>query len=214
MRLRHVDLIVNPAMQEMVHVRSAAVAGLREFLNGRQFLEVETPILQRIHGGANARPFTTHINAYDLKLYLRIAPELFLKRLLVGGVEKVFELNRNFRNEGADATHNPEFTMLEAYEAYGDYDTMLRLMQEMVQHVATRTFGSPVARRADADGKVTEYDLSGQWRVSDGQRGHLRRSGRGGRQRHDGRGAGEAVRKGGRRPRSGVEPWCPDPGAV
>jgi lysyl-tRNA synthetase class 2 len=165
-RLRHVDLIVNPSMQEMVRVRSAAVAGVREFLNGRQFLEVETPMLQRIHGGANARPFTTHINAYDLKLYLRIAPELFLKRLLVGGVEKVFELNRNFRNEGADATHNPEFTMLEAYEAYGDYDTMLALTQTMVQHVATRTFGSPVARRADASGTVTEFDLSGAWKVT------------------------------------------------
>ncbi len=165
-RLRHVDLIVNPAMREMVHVRSAAVAGVREFLHGRQFIEVETPMLQRIHGGANARPFTTHINAYDMKLYLRIAPELFLKRLLVGGVEKVFELNRNFRNEGVDATHNPEFTMLEAYEAYGDYDTMLTLMQALVQHVATRTFGSPIARRADGDGKVTEYDLSGEWEVT------------------------------------------------
>ena len=100
----------------------------------------------------------------------------------------MFELNRNFRNEGADATHNPEFTMLEAYEAYGDYDTMLRLMQEMVQHVATRTFGSPVARRADADGKVTEYDLSGRVAGVHGQRGHLRGAGRDGRQRHDGRG--------------------------
>jgi lysyl-tRNA synthetase class 2 len=165
-RLRHVDLIVNPVAREMLRARSAAVAGVREFLTGRDFLEVETPMLQRVHGGANARPFITHINAYDLKLYLRIAPELFLKRLLVGGVEKVFELNRNFRNEGADATHNPEFTMLEAYEAYGDYDTMLALMQQMVQHAATMTFGAPVARRADPDGKITEHDLSGQWRVT------------------------------------------------
>ena len=99
---------------------------MREYLSGRGYLEVETPMLQPVHGGANARPFVTHINAYDMRLYLRIAPELYLKRLMVGGAEQVFELNRNFRNEGADATHNPEFTMLEAYEAYGDYDTMRR----------------------------------------------------------------------------------------
>jgi lysyl-tRNA synthetase class 2 len=165
-RLRHVDLIVNSAARDLMHLRSRAVAGVREFLSGRDFLEVETPMLQQVHGGANARPFITHINAYDLRLYLRIAPELFLKRLLVGGAEKVFELNRNFRNEGADATHNPEFTMLEAYEAYGDYNTMLQLTQEMVQHAATRAFGAPVARRADAEGKITEFDLSGQWRVT------------------------------------------------
>lgn len=165
-RLRHVDLIVNPAARELMHARSKAVAGVREFLIGRDFLEVETPMLQRVHGGANARPFVTHINAYDLKLYLRIAPELFLKRLLVGGAEKVFELNRNFRNEGADATHNPEFTMLEAYEAYGDYDSVLALLREMVQHAATATYGAPVARRPDADGKIVEYDLSGKWRVT------------------------------------------------
>ena len=164
-RLRHVDLIVNPAARDALYLRTRAVAGVREFLTGREFIEVETPILQKVHGGANAKPFLTHINAYDLRLYLRIAPELFLKRLLVGGIEKVFELNRNFRNEGADATHNPEFTMLEAYEAYGDYDTMLTLMQEMVQHAATRAYGSPVARRVDAEGRTTEYDLSGAWRV-------------------------------------------------
>jgi lysyl-tRNA synthetase class 2 len=164
-RLRHVDLITNPAARDMLRLRSATVAGVREYLTGRGFLEVETPMLQRIHGGANARPFVTHINAYDLKLYLRIAPELFLKRLMVGGEPRVFELNRNFRNEGADATHNPEFTMLEAYEAYGDYTTMLELMREMIQHAATRAYGSPVARRADAEGNVAEYDLSGQWRV-------------------------------------------------
>ncbi len=164
-RQRHVDLIVNPAARDALYLRSRAVAGVREFLTGRDFVEVETPILQKVHGGANAKPFLTHINAYDLRLYLRIAPELYLKRLLVGGIEKVFELNRNFRNEGADATHNPEFTMLEAYEAYGDYDTMLALMRELVQHAATRAYGSPVARRVDADGVTTEYDLSGAWRV-------------------------------------------------
>jgi lysyl-tRNA synthetase, class II len=115
-RQRHVDLITNPSARQMLRLRSQTVAAIREFLGGRDFLEVETPMLQRVHGGANARPFVTHINAYDMRLYLRIAPELFLKRLLVGGEERVFELNRNFRNEGADATHNPEFTMLEAYE--------------------------------------------------------------------------------------------------
>ena len=164
-RLRHVDLITNPAARQMLRLRGRAVTAMREFLGGLDFVEVETPMLQRVHGGANARPFITHINAYDMRLYLRIAPELFLKRLAVGGEERVFELNRNFRNEGADATHNPEFTMLEAYQAYADYDTMLVLVRELIQHVAARAFGAQLARRADADGAVTEYDLSGQWRV-------------------------------------------------
>ena len=196
-RQRHVDLIVNPAARDMLHARSAAVPGLRDVLDRRGFLEVETPMLQPVHGGANARPFVTHINAYDLKLYLRIAPELFLKRLLVGGVEKVFELNRNFRNEGADATHNPEFTMLEAYEAYGDYNTMRELMQR-----AGPAGGDPrptVLRSragADADGKITEYDLSGEWRGHHRQRGDLRGAGRDGRHRHAGRGAGASCASG------------------
>jgi len=164
-RLRHVDLITNPAARSMLRLRTRTVAALREFLTDRGFLEVETPMLQRVHGGANARPFVTHINAYDLRLYLRIAPELYLKRLLVGGEERVFELNRNFRNEGADATHNPEFTMLEAYQAYGDYETMLSLVQEMVQHAARRAHGSPVARRVGADGSTVELDLGGDWPV-------------------------------------------------
>ena len=114
------------------------LGAVRRTLDARGFLEVETPILQTIHGGANARPFRTHINAYDLDLYLRIAPELFLKRLMVGGVDRVFEIGRNFRNEGADATHNPEFTMLEAYEAYGDYTTMRHVAQEIVREAAPR----------------------------------------------------------------------------
>jgi lysyl-tRNA synthetase class 2 len=118
-----------------------------------------------LHGGANARPFVTHINAYDMPLFLRIAPELYLKRLLVGGVERVFESNRNFRNEGADSSHNPEFTMLEAYEAYGDYQTMRVLTQDLIQAAATEVFGAPVARRVEADGAVREYDLSGDWPV-------------------------------------------------
>ena len=118
-------------------------------------------MLQRIHGGANARPFVTHINAYDMRLYLRIAPELYLKRLAVGGVERVFELGRNFRNEGADATHNPEFTMLEAYEAYGDYVTMRTLTRELIQNAATAAYGGPgrPPRRAWS----TTSAASGRW---------------------------------------------------
>jgi lysyl-tRNA synthetase class 2 len=118
-------------------------------------------MLQRVHGGANARPFTTHINAYDLDLYLRIALELHLKRLLVGGIEKVFEIGRNFRNEGADATHNPEFTMLEAYESYGDYNTIGVLTRELIQEAATAAFGSTVIRRADG----SEWDIGGEWQA-------------------------------------------------
>ena len=159
-RQRYVDLIVNPEARRMMRVRSDAVRSLRETLTGQGFVEVETPMLQVVHGGANARPFVTHINAYDLDLYLRIAPELYLKRLVVGGVEKVFEINRNFRNEGADATHNPEFTMLEAYEAYGDYDTMATLTRELVQAAAVAAFGSTVVRHADG----SEHDLGGAWR--------------------------------------------------
>ncbi len=158
-RQRYVDPIVNSDAHRMLRLRSEAVRAVRNYLGGRGFLEVETPILQPVHGGANARPFITHINAYDMRLYLRIAPELYLKRLMVGGAEKVFELNRTFRNEGADATHNPEFTMLEAYEAYGDYNTMQTLMQEMIQHAARAALGTTVVVH---EGK--EYDLGGQWR--------------------------------------------------
>ncbi|HEY0699829.1 MAG TPA: bifunctional lysylphosphatidylglycerol synthetase/lysine--tRNA ligase LysX, partial [Micromonospora sp.] len=126
-RQRYLDLAVDPAARELLRARSVAVQGLRGGLLARDFLEVETPVLQRVHGGANARPFTTHINAYDLRLHLRIAPELYLKRLAVGGVERVFEIGRAFRNEGVDFSHNPEFTVLEAYQAYADYETMLHL---------------------------------------------------------------------------------------
>jgi len=150
---------VNADARRMLRLRSDAVRAVREYLTGRGYLEVETPMLQPVHGGANARPFITHINAYDMRLYLRIAPELYLKRLMVGGTERVFELNRNFRNEGADATHNPEFTMLEAYEAYGDYDTMQRLMEEMIQGAARAALGGTVL---EYDG--VEYDIGGRWR--------------------------------------------------
>ncbi|MFR0355734.1 bifunctional lysylphosphatidylglycerol synthetase/lysine--tRNA ligase LysX [Streptomyces sediminimaris] len=159
-RMRHVDLISSPEARAVIRARSTAVQALRQGLLERGYLEVETPMLQQIHGGANARPFTTHINAYDLDLYLRIAPELYLKRLCVGGLEKVFELGRTFRNEGVSYKHNPEFTMLEAYQAFADYDVMLGLTRELVQGAATAVFGSPVARK---DGE--EYDISGTWPV-------------------------------------------------
>ncbi len=164
-RQRYVDLIVNPDARDVLRVRSEAVRSVRQFLTDRGFLEVETPMLQVLHGGANARPFVTHINAYDMPLYLRIAPELYLKRLLVGGVEKVFEINRNFRNEGADSSHNPEFTMLEMYEAYGDYDTMAALTQALIQQACRDVYGSQTVRHAGDDGEITEYDLSGEWPV-------------------------------------------------
>ncbi|MBC2935056.1 bifunctional lysylphosphatidylglycerol synthetase/lysine--tRNA ligase LysX [Nocardioides sp. zg-1228] len=162
-RMRYVDLIVRPDSRTMAYRRAAIVRSVRDSLHERGFTEVETPILQTIHGGANARPFETHINAYDLDLYLRIATELHLKRLVVGGMERVFEIGRQFRNEGADVKHNPEFTSLEVYETYGDYDSMRVLTQELVQEAATAVYGSPVARRADADGTIVEIDLSGQW---------------------------------------------------
>ena len=159
-RMRYVDLIVNPDARRMLKVRSAAVRAVRDALVARDYVEVETPMLQVVHGGANARPFRTHINAYNMELYLRIAPELFLKRLAVGGVERVFEINRNFRNEGVDASHNPEFTMLEAYQAYGDYDQMQTMTRELIQEAATAAFGSTVVTHVDG----TEHDLGGMWR--------------------------------------------------
>ncbi len=158
-RQRYLDLIVNPASRRLAEMRSAVTQSVRSSLLARGYLEVETPILTPLHGGANARPFTTHYNAYDVDVYLRIALELYLKRLVVGGIEKVFEIGRNFRNEGVDSTHNPEFTMLEAYEAYGDYNTIAELTQSLAQGAAVAAFGSTVIRRADG----TEYDIGGPW---------------------------------------------------
>jgi lysyl-tRNA synthetase class 2 len=135
------------------------VRSLRDNLHGREFLEIETPMLQTQAGGAAARPFVTHMNAFDIELYLRIAPELFLKRAVVGGIERVFEINRNFRNEGADSTHSPEFAMLEAYESYGDYDTMADLTQDLVQTAARDVLGTTVVVLPDG----SEYDLGGEW---------------------------------------------------
>lgn len=156
LRLRHMDLALDDRAQHLLRARSAAVWSIRSTLVERGFLEVETPILQRIHGGANARPFTTHINAYDMDLYLRIAPELYLKQLMVGGAGRVFELGRNFRNEGADSTHNPEFTSVEAYAAYGDYLTMRDLTRDLIVAAAVAVHGEPIARRAD--GTVVRLD--------------------------------------------------------
>lgn len=164
-RRRYLDLVASPEARDVVRARSSAVQALRQGLLDRGYLEVETPMLQQIHGGANARPFTTHINAYDLDLYLRIAPELYLKRLCVGGMEKVFEMGRTFRNEGVSYKHNPEFTMLEAYQAFADYDVMLDLTRELIQGAATAAFGSPVAHKAGPDGKLVVHDISGPWPV-------------------------------------------------
>ncbi|HSV96139.1 MAG TPA: lysine--tRNA ligase [Spirochaetota bacterium] len=141
-RQRYVDLIVTPKTRQDFIMRSRIITGMREFLTRRGYIEVETPMMQAIPGGAAARPFSTHHNALDIDLYLRIAPELYLKRLLVGGFEKVFELNRNFRNEGISTRHNPEFTMLELYEAYADYETMMHIAEEMVSELSEKLLGS------------------------------------------------------------------------
>ncbi|GAA3247996.1 lysine--tRNA ligase [Pseudonocardia petroleophila] len=159
-RQRYVDLIVRPQAREMVRTRSEVVRTVRSVLHDASFVEVETPMLQLQHGGATARPFVTHANALDADLYLRIAPELFLKRCVVGGIERVFEINRNFRNEGIDSTHSPEFAMLEAYQAYATYDDMADLTQRLVVESARAVFGSTVVRHADG----SEHDLGGEWR--------------------------------------------------
>ncbi|MEH0824937.1 MULTISPECIES: lysine--tRNA ligase [unclassified Micromonospora] len=159
-RQRYVDLVVRPQARQMVRTRAAAVRSLRDSLHGEGFIEVETPMLQLLHGGAAARPFVTHSNALNTDLYLRIAPELFLKRAVVGGVDRVFEINRNFRNEGVDSSHSPEFAMLEAYQAYGDYDTMAELTRNLVQQAAIAVSGSTVVTHADG----RDFDLGGEWR--------------------------------------------------
>jgi lysyl-tRNA synthetase class 2 len=158
-RQRYVDLIVRPEARTVARQRIAVVRAVRSALHRRGFLEVETPMLQTLAGGAAARPFATHSNAMDADLYLRIAPELFLKRCVVGGFERVFELNRVFRNEGADSTHSPEFSMLETYQAYGTYDDSAVMTREVIQEVADEVFGTRLLRLPDG----TTYDLDGQW---------------------------------------------------
>ncbi|WP_018683826.1 lysine--tRNA ligase [Actinokineospora enzanensis] len=158
-RQRYVDLIVRGQARDVVRNRAGVVRSLRDSFHRRGFIEVETPILQTMHGGATARPFVTHSNAMDVDLYLRIAPELFLKRCVVGGLEKVFEINRNFRNEGSDSSHSPEFAMLEYYEAYATYDTVAVTTRQLVQEAAEAVFGTQVVTLADG----SEYDVSGDW---------------------------------------------------
>ncbi|KBZ59814.1 lysyl-tRNA synthetase 1 LysS [Mycobacterium [tuberculosis] TKK-01-0051] len=158
-RQRYVDLIVRPQARTVARQRIAVVRAIRNALERRGFLEVETPMLQTLAGGAAARPFITHSNALDIDLYLRIAPELFLKRCVVGGFDRVFELNRVFRNEGADSTHSPEFSMLETYQAYGTYDDSAVVTRELIQEVADETIGT--RQLPLPDGSV--YDIDGEW---------------------------------------------------
>ncbi len=167
-RSRYVDLAVNAESRELITARSNVIRAIRDTLNAKGFLEVETPILQQIHGGATARPFITHINSYDLDLYLRIAPELYLKRLCVGGMERVFELGRAFRNEGVDFSHNPEFTLLEAYQAHADYKDWIDGCRELIQNAALAANGALVVMRpssGDASGSLEAVDISGAWPV-------------------------------------------------
>ena len=158
-RQRYLDLITNPDVRELFNRRTRAVAEIRSFLVNRGFLEVETPMIQAEAGGAAAKPFTTHYDALGQDMYLRVAPELYLKRLLVGGFDKVFELNRNFRNEGLSRTHNPEFTMLEIYEAYSDVNGMKVLIKDLITHVAETVYGT--LQVGEGEGAI---ELGGEWR--------------------------------------------------
>ncbi|HVW44690.1 MAG TPA: lysine--tRNA ligase [Amycolatopsis sp.] len=158
-RQRYVDLILRSRARDVVRTRAGVVRSLRNSFERRGFIEVETPMLQSLHGGAAARPFVTHSNAFDMDLYLRIAPELYLKRCVVGGIEKVFEINRNFRNEGSDSSHSPEFAMLEFYEAYATYDTNAVMTRQLIQEAAEAVFGGLEVTLTDG----TPYDLSGEW---------------------------------------------------
>ena len=157
-RQRYLDLISNDEARKVFSVRSRTIDGIRRFLVDRGFLEVETPILQPIHGGAAARPFVTHHNALDSDLYLRIALELYLKRCVIGGLERVFEIGRNFRNEGISTKHNPEFTMMEVYQAYADYNDVMALLEEMVSTVAMQVLGT-----TEVEYNGNTIDLKAPW---------------------------------------------------
>jgi lysyl-tRNA synthetase class 2 len=159
-RMRYVDLIVRDEARANARLRPAVMRSLRETFHKENFVEVETPMLQVMHGGAAARPFKSFSNAYDMDLYLRIAPELFLKRCVVGGIERVFEINRNFRNEGADSSHSPEFAMIESYQAYGDWRSIADLTRSLVQNAALAVAGSHVVTHHDG----RQADLGGKWR--------------------------------------------------
>lgn len=164
-RQRYLDLIANDEVRDTFLKRSAIIREIRNFFTERGYVEVETPIMQAIPGGAAARPFVTHHNTFGRDFFLRIALELYLKRLLVGGIDRVFEIGRNFRNEGISRRHNPEFTMLEAYEAYGDYETMMELLQSMICHVSKKVLGTLVIEQKDQEGNVTKtIDLTPDWR--------------------------------------------------
>ena len=160
-RHRYTDLIMRDAARVNAMTRVKVIAAVRKYLTGLDFVEIETPMLQTLHGGAAARPFITRSNALDIDLYLRIAPELFLKRAVVGGIDRVFEINRNFRNEGVDSSHSPEFTMLETYQAWGTYKDGAEMMRGLVQFCAREVFGSEQVQLVDG----TVYDLSGEWKV-------------------------------------------------
>ena len=159
-RQRYVDLIVRPEARDMARMRPKVMQSLRTTFSNYDFVEVETPMLQTLHGGAAARPFKTHSNAFDIELFLRIAPELFLKRCVVGGIERVYEINRNFRNEGADSTHSPEFAMLEFYQSYADYNDMAKFTQELIQNAAMAVCGTLQVTHLDG----TVHDLGGEWK--------------------------------------------------
>ncbi len=164
-RQRYVDLIVNPDVRDTFKIRSQVISFIRNYLNSNEFLEVETPMLQTIPGGATARPFITHHNALDMDMYLRIAPELYLKRLVVGGFERVYEINRNFRNEGLSTRHNPEFTMLEFYQAYADYNDLMNLTEDMLRKIAEQVLGSTDVKNTvkNSEGEIVEekmYDFA------------------------------------------------------
>jgi lysyl-tRNA synthetase class 2 len=159
-RMRYVDLIVRPEARTIARLRPQVMRSLRETFASQDFIEVETPMLQVMHGGAAARPFKTFSNAYDIDLFLRIAPELFLKRCVAGGLERVFEINRNFRNEGADSSHSPEFAMIETYQAYGDWRSIADLTRSLIQNAAMAVAGSHVVTHVDG----RQSDLGGQWK--------------------------------------------------
>ena len=159
-RMRYVDLIVRPEARSNARLRPQVMRSLRDTFHQQDFIEVETPMLQVMHGGAAARPFKSFSNAYDMDLFLRIAPELFLKRCVVGGIERVFEINRNFRNEGADSSHSPEFAMIESYQAYGDWRSIADLTRSLVQNAAMAVAGSHVVTHHDG----RQADLGGNWR--------------------------------------------------
>jgi len=159
-RMRYVDLIVRPEARAYARLRPTVLRSLRETFHNQDFIEVETPMLQVMHGGAAARPFKSFSNAYDMDLYLRIAPELFLKRCVVGGIERVFEINRNFRNEGSDSSHSPEFAMIESYQAYGDWRSIADLTRTLIQNAAMAISGSHVVTHHDG----RQANLGGQWK--------------------------------------------------